>query len=193
VQISGSTVIRVNLAIAFKSIRAPDPTTATPTEADPETAGASHAVPGQMTADRNSLAAWLALISAGVLVALALARLPRPADWLPAPQTPFDRSEAWFARESYLLLLEAATVVPPGAPVTIRREPADPAADTSLFQHAVALLPGRRVLPAAILNMPTPELELQAEYLVLVGPRPGTPPGRLLSETAEGTIWRRSR
>jgi hypothetical protein len=145
-----------------------------------------------MTTDRTSLAAWLALLSAGVLAALALARLPRPADWLRAPQTPFDRSEAWPARESYLLLLKAATVVPPGAPVTVRSEPADPAADTSLFHHAVALLPGRRVLPAAIEDLPTPELERQAEYLVLVGSRPATPPGHLLSQTAEGTIWRRS-
>jgi hypothetical protein len=146
-----------------------------------------------MTADRNSVAAWLALISAGVLAALALARLPRPADWLHAPQTPFDRSEAWPGKTSYLLLLKAASVVPARATVAVRGEPADPVADTFLFRYAVALLPGRRVLPAAIHEMPTPELERQAEYLVLVGPRPGTPPGRLLTETAEGTIWRRSR
>jgi hypothetical protein len=146
-----------------------------------------------MTADRNSPAAWLALISAGVLAALAIARLPRPAEWLRAPQTPFDRSDAWPARTSYLLLLKAATVVPPGATVTIRGEAADPVADTFLFRYAVALLPGRRVLPAAIHDMPAPELERQAEYLVLLGPRPGSPPGRLLSETAEGTVWRRSR
>jgi len=146
-----------------------------------------------MTTDRNSLATWLALISAAVLAALALARLPRPADWLRAPQTPFDRSDAWPARTSYLLLLKAVTVVPAGGTVSIRGEPADPVADTFLFRHAVALLPGRRVLPAAIHDVPTPDLERQAEYLVLVGPRPATPPGRLLSETPEGTIWRRSR
>ncbi len=145
-----------------------------------------------MKPTRISSSIALSLAGAALLTGLEIARLPPPADWLHPPQTPFDRSDAWPIRSSYLLLGKAARVIPAQARVTIRSEPADPVADSVLFRHAVALLPGRRVLPAARLDAPTPELARQAEYLVLLGAPPVSPQGHLLLETSDGSIWRRS-
>jgi hypothetical protein len=61
-------------------------------------------------------------------------------------------------------------------------------------RFAVALLPGRRVIPSALYGtfLP-PELWKDAEYLVVVGPRPQTAPGRMLFETPDGSVWLRDR
>jgi hypothetical protein len=55
----------------------------------------------------------------------------------------------------------------------------------------VALLPGRRALPAAYDDRPAlPEVWRGAEFVVVVGGRPAAAPGELLLETPEGTVWR---
>jgi hypothetical protein len=136
--------------------------------------------------------AKLFLIGGVLMTFFAKERLPSHRVWLTAPQTPFDRSGIPSMRDSYLLLSKAAAIVPRGATVLMRTEPDNSIADGSLIRHAVALLPGRRVLPAAIWNVPTPQLEREAEYLVLLGSRPALPPGRLLLETSEGSVWQRS-
>ena len=137
--------------------------------------------------------AAVSLAGAAALTALSIARLPPPTAWLHAPATPFDRSEARSARNPFLLLQKAASVVPAGASVVMRTEPPDAVVDTSLFPSAVALLPGRRVLPAALWGSPRPELERQAEFVVLLGSLPRARPGRLLLATPEGTVWQRPR
>jgi hypothetical protein len=57
---------------------------------------------------------------------------------------------------------------------------------------AVALLPGRKVLPAALWNNPT-HLEDQAEFLIVAGGKPAPAPGSLLLETPSGSVWQRGR
>jgi len=135
----------------------------------------------------------LALAASALLTGLAIARLPPPGTWLNAPRTPYDRSEARDARDPFLLLQRAASVVPRGASVAVRTQSGDPSADSYLFRDAVGLLPGRRVLPVARWGTPTPELAREAQFLVLLGPLPTTPEGELLLSTSEGTIWRMSR
>jgi len=132
-----------------------------------------------------------ALGGAALLTGLASIRLPSPRVWLRAPETLFDRSEARHIRAPFLLLQKAAGIVPEGASVVYRAEPANAVADTSLFRLAVALLPGRRVLPAAMWDTPMASLARSAEFVILYGSFPSEPPGRLLLSTPEGTIWRR--
>jgi hypothetical protein len=63
-------------------------------------------------------------------------------------------------------------------------------AETYYHRFADALLPGRRALPAAFYGQfSPPEVSRDARYVLIVGPRPSSPPGRLLLETPEGTIW----
>ena len=93
---------------------------------------------------------------------------------------------------AWLVLERAASLVPRGAPVVVRTEPADPATDFYLHRFAVALLPGRRILPAALWGVATdPAGLVEADYEVIVGKRPPSPPGSLLLELPEGTVWKR--
>lgn len=92
----------------------------------------------------------------------------------------------------YALLVAAERVIPAGASVVVKTEPPDAVQETWYHRIAVALLPGRRPQPAALYGQPvSADLWGDAEYLVLVGPRPATPPGQRVLETAEGTVWRR--
>jgi hypothetical protein len=36
-----------------------------------------------------------------------------------------------------------------------------------------------------------PEVWKDAQYMIVVGPRPVPPPGTLVLETPDGTVWRR--
>jgi hypothetical protein len=128
---------------------------------------------------------------AGVILLLSISRLPSPRDLLHAPATPFDLS-APSRVPSYRLLSEAASVIPPGVSVSPISEPRDHVKETSLHREAVGLLPGRKVLPAAIWDVPT-NSEDRAEFLIVAGQRPSPPPGELLLETPRGTVWRRRR
>ena len=94
----------------------------------------------------------------------------------------------------YALLTAADPLIPAGASVVVKTEPPDATQDTWYHRMAVALLPGRRPRPAAFYGQPlSPDLWRDAEYVVIVGARPPTPPGEPLLETADGTVWRRAR
>lgn len=91
----------------------------------------------------------------------------------------------------YALLTAADRVIPAGASVVVRTEPPDAIRETWYHRMAVALLPGRRPRPAAFYGQSlSPDLWRDAEYLVLVGARPATPPGEPVLETTDGTVWR---
>ena len=120
-----------------------------------------------------------------------LARLPSPLALFHPPQTPFDRSKRHLV-PSFILLTAAREVVPPGARVTVTSDPPSPTLDTDTHHMAVALLPGRTVLPAARWGAARPDQIQAADYVVVVGAKPEAFPGKLLLERREGTVWRRN-
>jgi hypothetical protein len=65
--------------------------------------------------------------------------------------------------------------------------------DTYLHRFAVALLPGRRIVPAARWGVPTEPDEMRsAQYELVVGRSPTASGERApLLEIPEGTVWRR--
>jgi hypothetical protein len=141
---------------------------------------------------RNDTAQFFALFAGAViLTALAIVRLPRFPDLVRAPSTPFDRSAPDTAAV-YRLLQAAAAVIPSGASVAPLSQPRHPVRETELHRQAVALLPGRKVIPAALWDEPTGR-ETEAEFLIVAGPRPFPAPGTLLAETPRGSVWRRVR
>jgi hypothetical protein len=94
----------------------------------------------------------------------------------------------------FALLTAAERVIPRGASVVIRTEPPDAVQETYFHRFGIALLPGRRVLPSALYgSFVAPDVWKDAEDLVVIGPRPAQPPGQLLLETPEGTVWRRKK
>ncbi|HYV42554.1 MAG TPA: hypothetical protein VEO02_12250 [Thermoanaerobaculia bacterium] len=134
----------------------------------------------------------LLLAGASALTALSLSRLPSLADILRPPSTPFDRSLAAAAAADYRLFWEAAAWIPRGVSVAPISGPRDPVRETTLHREAVGLLPGRKILPAAVWNQPT-HLEGQADFLIAFGPRSSPPPGILVFESKQGSVWRRVR
>jgi hypothetical protein len=133
------------------------------------------------------------LLSAAILVGFSIAWLPPSPALLEAPVTPFDRIPVPVISQSYRLLWRIASMLPAGASVAIRSEPRNPGFESSLFQNGVGLLHGRKVLPAALWGQPVPEIEAQADFVIIVGPKPASPPGTLLFESSDGSLWRRSR
>lgn len=134
------------------------------------------------------------LVGSALLVALAIVELPWKQGLFHVPRTPFDRSKTRSAVPWYILLEDAAPWIPEGASVAARHEPTDPYRDTYFYYYAIALLPGRRILPAALWGGPVdPAIWGAAEYFVIAGPRPAAPPGVLLLETPAGTVWRRAK
>jgi hypothetical protein len=94
----------------------------------------------------------------------------------------------------YALLTEAARIIPENASFVVRTEPPDAEFETWYHRLSVALLPGRHSLPAAYFGAFTaPEVWRDADYIVLVGPRPRQAPGQLLLDTPSGSVWRRLR
>jgi hypothetical protein len=140
---------------------------------------------------RHRTAALAPLLGAAILVGSSIASLPWKENLFRRPRTPFDRSAASSVAPGYALLTAAAPLVPPGATVVVRTEPRDPIQETYYHRFADALLLGRRALPASLYGHPAPaELWRAAEYVVVVGGKPAEPPGRLLLETAGGTVWK---
>lgn len=118
-----------------------------------------------------------------MLAAFSVASLPWANGWR-RPRTPFDSSASANAVASgYVLLRNAAALVPAGAKVVILTEPRDPIRDEYFHRFGIALLPHARVVPA-------PELG-DSEFVVVVGIRPVPVPGELLLDTPEGSVWRR--
>ena len=66
--------------------------------------------------------------------------------------------------------------------MTIVTEPRDPIRDGYFHRFGVALLPHARLVPAG---------SGDAEIVIVVGARPERPPGDLLLDTPEGSVWRR--
>lgn len=137
------------------------------------------------------------LAGAAVLLGMGAARLPVPREILRRPATPYDRTDTPGAAPAFLLLSQAARVVPAGAVAAVRAQPRNAAAETMLHFLGVALLPGRRVLPTAAWSQFTPDYEAQAEYIVVVGHPPPADYGaaerlRLLYSDPTGTVWKRA-
>ena len=134
----------------------------------------------------------LPLVGSAVLTAFSIAALPFSRGLFRVAQTPFDASDPAFAVPAFVLLQRAEAFVPRGASVIVRSEPSDATNDSYLHRFGVALLPGRKILPAALWGVPTPpDVTRDAEYEVVLGRAPSHAPGRLLVEIPEGTVWRR--
>jgi hypothetical protein len=145
-----------------------------------------------MTGERERISRGILFAGSAAFAVLAVIRLPVPREMFRPPRTPFDRTESSATAPEYLFLTHAAAVVPRGAVVTVRSEPRDPTRETVLHFKAVALLPGRRVLPAAAWNVYTPEYDAQADYVLVFGPPPPAPPGRPILSDPNGTVWKRA-
>ncbi len=146
-----------------------------------------------MILSRLRLESAVLLLGAAVLVAWSYARLPAPRGIFRLA-TPFDRTESrTTAGPAFRFLSLAAMSVPAGATAVMLTEPRDAGRESSLHGAAVALLPGRRVLPGAEWGLFEPEYEAQADYILVLGPAPLRPPGTLLFRGAGGSVWKRRR
>jgi hypothetical protein len=137
----------------------------------------------------NGLNSSLFLGGAAVLLVVSIWRLPLFPDIVHAPATPFDQTDSTVALE-YRLLQEAAALIPEGVSVSVVSAPRDFTRETRLHREAVALLPGRKVIPAAVWNTPTYADE-QAEFLIVAGSPHARERGTALLDTPFGSVWRR--
>lgn len=141
---------------------------------------------------RESVRLAAPVLGAAVLVAVAASSLPWRAGVFIPPNTPFANSAAFHLGPGFLLLRDAEGVIPRDASVVVRTDPADLVQETELHRLALALLPGREILPAAYYGQATgPDVWGRAEYVVVLGRRPAEPAGTLLLLTGQGTVWRR--
>jgi hypothetical protein len=135
----------------------------------------------------------LSLLGAVVLTGFSIASLPFERGLFHVPQTPYDAHEARDLPGTWILMSRAERLIPPGASVIVRSEPPDANADSYLHRFGVALLPGRRIVPAALWGVPTPPQDLRADYEIVVGRPPAAPPGDELLALHQGTVWRLTR
>jgi hypothetical protein len=126
----------------------------------------------------------VSLLGAALLAAYSAVTVP----WASLgrqPRTPFDASAAGPAVASgYVLLRNAAARIPAGASVAVVTEPRDPIRDGYLQRFGIALLPQARLRPAGWESS-------DADFVVVVGARPAQPPGELVFDSPEGSLWRR--
>ena len=136
----------------------------------------------------------LSLVGAAVLAGFSVAALPFSRGLFRAPRTPYDASDAGFTVPAWIVLERAQPLIPAGASVVVRAEPADATTDSYLHRFAVALLPGRKIVPAALWGVPTSaEVLGDADYEIVVGATTSSPGRRLVLSTPEGSVWRRDR
>jgi hypothetical protein len=136
----------------------------------------------------------LALIGSAVLAAFSIAALPFSRGLFRVPRTPYDAGDAAPVVPSFILLQRADSLIPRGASVVVRSGSSDPTADTYLHRFAVGLLPGRKIVPAALWGVATEPGPLrEADYEIVVGQQPTETVGRLVLEIPEGTVWKRDR
>ncbi len=141
---------------------------------------------------RSTIRILAPLLGAAVLAGFSIASLPWKENLFRRPPTPFERSAAKSVAPLYAMLTAASSAIPDGASVVARTEPPDAVQETYFHRFAISLLPGRRVLPSAFYGgFVYPEVWKDAQFMVVVGPRPVPPPGTLVLETPEGTVWRR--
>jgi hypothetical protein len=139
-------------------------------------------------------AVLLSLAGSVILAGFCIAALPFSRGLFRAPRTPYDVSDAQFTVPAWILLHRADPMVPPGASVVVRVEPPDSNTDSYLHRLGVALLPGRKIVPAALWGVPTaPEILGEADYEIVVGATTSSPGRRLVLSTPEGGVWRRHR
>jgi hypothetical protein len=135
-----------------------------------------------------------ALAGSAVLAGFAAAALPFSHGLFRAPRTPYDASEAAFTAPAWILLERAESLIPRDTSVVARVEPPDANTDMFLHRFAVALLPRRKIVPAALWGVPTaPDLLAEADYEIVVGATTSSPGRRLVLSTPEGSIWKRDR
>jgi hypothetical protein len=136
----------------------------------------------------------LSLAGSAILAGFSVAALPFSRGLFRVPRTPYDANEASFLAPAWILLQRASEVVPREASVVVRVEPPDATNDSYLHRFAVALLPGRKIVPAALWSVPTaPEVLREADYEIVVGKAPPSPAGRLVLSIPEGSVWKRER
>jgi hypothetical protein len=136
----------------------------------------------------------LSLAGSAILAGFSIAALPFSRGLFHVPRTPYDASEAAFTVPAWILLQRASEVVPREASVVVRVEPPDATNDSYLHRFAVALLPGRKIVPAALWSVPTaPEVLREADYEIVVGKAPPSPAGQLVLSIPEGSVWKRER
>ena len=136
----------------------------------------------------------LSLAGSAILAGFSVAALPFSRGIFHAPRTPYDASDATFTVPAWVLLQRAAEVVPRDVSVVVRGEPPDATNDSYLHRFAVALLPGRKIIPAALWSVPTDPDELRkADYEIVVGKALPSPAGRLVLSIPEGSVWKRKR
>ena len=134
------------------------------------------------------------LAGSAVLAGFSVAALPFSHGIFRAPRTPFDASDAAFTVPAWILLERAESLVPAAASVVVRVEPPDADTDTYFHRFAIALLPGRKIVPAALWGVPTaPEVLGEADYEIVVGAATSSPGRRLVLSTPEGSVWKRDR
>jgi hypothetical protein len=136
----------------------------------------------------------LSLAGSAILAGFSVASLPSSRGLFHLPRTPYDASAPDSSTGAYILLQRAEALIPRDASVVARAEPPDATTDTYLHRFAVALLPGRKIVPAALWSVPTdPAVLREADYEIVVGKPPLSPAGRLLLSTPEGSVWKRER
>ncbi len=141
---------------------------------------------------RRTIRLLAPFLGAAVLAGFALASLPWGEGLLRRPRTPFDRSAARSVAPLYTILVDSRAAIPAGATVVARTEPPEAVMETYFHRFAIALLPGRRVRPSSFYGgFVQPDVWKDAQFMIVVGPRPVPAPGRLVLETPEGTVWRR--
>jgi hypothetical protein len=142
----------------------------------------------------KSRALLFSLVGSAILAAFSVAALPFSRGLFRLAQTPYDASDARFIVPSWIVLARAAPLIPRGAAVLVRAEPPDPTNDMYLHRYGNGLLPGRKIVPAALWGVATPpDVVREAEYEVVVGKMPSVRPGRLLLQIPQGSVWLRGR
>ena len=128
------------------------------------------------------------LAGAGLLVAVAVLRLPPPHALLSATATPFDRSKDPGAGPTLVLVTAAARLVPPGASVAVRAVSGSAEETAYCTLLAASLLPGRDVQAAE-----TPVESGRPDYVIVAGANAASQDfGQLLFESPQGAVWRRT-
>ena len=136
----------------------------------------------------------LSLAGSAILAGLSVAALPFSSGLFHLPRTPYDANEASFLAPDWILLQRAAEIVPRDVSVVVRGEPPDATNDSYLHRFAVGLLPGRKIVPAAVWSVPTaPEALREADYEIVVGKASPPPASRLVLSIPEGSVWKRER
>jgi hypothetical protein len=132
-----------------------------------------------------------ALAGAAVLAAVAWRGILRIGSFAPPP-TPLAHSITPFLSPGYGVIRDAGAVIPSGASVVVLAEPRQAGFESHFYRFGLALLPARTVLPAAMFDAFTAsDVWNGAEYRIVVGGRPPSPPGDLVLETPDGSVWRR--